>query len=166
MSDYEVACIVNRTTEPYEGMFDGRVYAFKPNERKHIAANVARNLVMQSYQSINATSGVASGYRLGIEGEGDCSPVAMRKGRVEVLDRSTMETLQHSRPQVLTEHGLEPIPAVAVGSSPVVTPVTTAMVRKGTRKKKTTKPAVMHVANPVPQHDAGTGFGSARAVHT
>lgn len=168
MSDDDIVFVVNRSSAKYEGMFDGKVYEFAPNERKPLQANKARNLVAGSYQSLGLTTGVPAGYRLGIEGESECTPIGAPQERVELLDRSKMETLQHSKPQVLTQRGLEPITA-EVGVSPVSTPVTAAIVREASDKKgkKKVEPTVkaLEFDNPTPRHGGGMGSGSVTSVN-
>jgi hypothetical protein len=168
MSD-EFVIIVNRTTQPYEGMYDGKARCFQPMERRPMQPHVARNLVAQSYSSMGLTTGVPTGYRLGIEGETDCSPLAVKE-RAELLDRTMGETLQHSRPQVLTQHGLAPIVA-DIGVSPVATPVTQAKLIQAGKKtmrshKKKPVAKTLGFHNPTPRPEAGVGPGSVTSVNT
>jgi len=170
MSDFEVVMLVNRTNAPYEGMFDGKVITLKANETKPMAANVARNLVAQSYQCIGLTTGVPAAYRLGVQDENDCTPIGKPEVRSEVLDRSSSERLQHSKPQILTQSGLQAIPSSEIGASPVSTPVTTALIQEASMKKKshhkkktsTLKAQTMEFDNPEPRH--GGGFGAPSVV--
>jgi len=168
MPDFEIVMLVNRTNAPYEGMFDGKVVTLKANETKPMAANVARNLVAQSYQSIGLTTGVPAAYRLGVQGENDCTPIGKREVRAEILDRSSMERLQHSKPQILTQSGVQAIPPADRGSSPVSTPVSAAIAREASTKKShkkkqpTLRAQTLEFDNPQPRH--GGGFGAPTVV--
>jgi len=168
MSDFEIVMVTNRTNAPYEEMFDGKVVKIKPNETKPMAANVARNLYIQSYQSIGVTTGIPSGFRLGIVGETDCSPI-VKQDRDEILDRSKMESLRYSKPQVLSPSGLTAIPTADVGVSPVSTPVSSALLTEKKKSHHKQKPTTltaktMEFDNPAPRHESGMGQGSAIAV--
>jgi len=168
---FQNVMLVNRTSEPYECMFDGQVIRLEANETIPVPLNVARNVVAQSYQSLGLTDGVPHGYRLGIRGETDCSPSGKPQKRTELLDRSSMEKLQHSKPQILTKDGLTPVTG-EVGSSPVSTPVTQAMVREAStgkrshKKKQSLTAKTLEFDNPPPRHGGGTGHGSAISVNT
>lgn len=107
---FDTLTVVNRRNRPIEVQFDGKVIAFKPNEKRTLPEVVARNIIPQSALQLNLETGVTTLYGLGIDGYRAYPTDPLNfDDPVEILDRSDSPVLSETEPQVLTKDGASPM---------------------------------------------------------